>query len=208
MQRANSDDYRPVWLLAFYDQAELHSLALSAHLALGDYPTAEFHAHRCLAALRPHMRRSRAITMTRLAHAQLAQDDLETATTTAMKVPADAATQHARVSRMLQEFGAALRAKAPKSDAAQAWTEHPRRLEGRRMTSAPTTELCTHTDLGPIRGDILGTYAEVRAPLLHLPNYAVTAFGARLDRHSTEPGFVAVLAYAEGPGRVRLRQPH
>lgn len=60
------------------------SLALSAHLALGDYPTAEFHAHRCLAGLRPHMRRSQAITMTRLAHAQLAQDDLETATATAM----------------------------------------------------------------------------------------------------------------------------
>ncbi len=66
------------------------------------------------------------------------------------------------------------------------------------MTSAPTTELRTHTDLGPIRGDILDTYAEVRAPLLHLPNYAVTAFGERLDRHSTELGFAAVLAYAEG----------
>jgi hypothetical protein len=36
-------------------------------------------------------------------------------------------------------------------------------------------------------------YAEVRAPLLHLPNYAVTAFGERLDRHGTEPGFTAVI---------------
>ncbi|MFF1276994.1 XRE family transcriptional regulator [Streptomyces marokkonensis] len=126
MQRANPDDYRPVWLLAFYDQAELDALALSAHLALGDYPTAEFHAHRCLSALRPHMRRSQAITTTRLAHAQLAQGDLETATATAMKVPADAATQHARVSRMLQEFGAALRAKAPSDPTVQTWTEHTR----------------------------------------------------------------------------------
>ena len=41
-------------------------------------------------------------------------------------------------------------------------------------------------------------YAEVRAPLLHLPNYAVTAFGERLDRHGTEPGFLSVLAYADG----------
>ncbi|MBB5926304.1 HEAT repeat domain-containing protein [Streptomyces echinatus] len=57
---------------AFYDEAELHSLALSACLSLGDYSTAEFHAHRCLAALRPHMVRSRVITTTRLAHAQLA----------------------------------------------------------------------------------------------------------------------------------------
>ncbi|GAB2835481.1 hypothetical protein GCM10027091_77070 [Streptomyces daliensis] len=35
-------------------------------------------------------------------------------------------------------------------------------------------------------------------PLLHLPNYAVTAFGERLDRHGTEPGFTAVLAYSDG----------
>lgn len=99
MQRANLGDYRPVWLLAFYDQAELDALALSAHLALGDYPTAEFHA-------------------------QLTQGDLGTATATAMKVPADAATRHPRVSRMLQEFGAALRAKAPGDPTVQTWTEH------------------------------------------------------------------------------------
>ncbi|MFD5570640.1 XRE family transcriptional regulator [Streptomyces cadmiisoli] len=124
MQRANPDDYRPVWLLAFYDQAELDQLALSAYLALGDYPTAEFHAHRCLSALRPHMRRSQAITTTRLAHAQLAQGDIEAATATAMKVPSDAATQHPRVSRLLQEFGAALRAKASDSSAVETWTAH------------------------------------------------------------------------------------
>ncbi|MEU9882898.1 XRE family transcriptional regulator [Streptomyces phaeochromogenes] len=124
MLRADPADYRPVWLLAFYDQAELDSLALSGHLALGDYPTAEFHAHRCLSALRPHMIRSLAITTTRLAHAQLAQGAADAATATAMKVPAEAATQHARVTRMLQEFGAALRATAPGSSSVQTWTEH------------------------------------------------------------------------------------
>ncbi|MFE6283031.1 XRE family transcriptional regulator [Streptomyces sp. NPDC057877] len=124
MLRADPTDYRPVWMLAFYDQAELDSLALSAHLALGDYSTAEYHAHRCLSALRPHMIRSRAITTTRLAHAQLAQGAPEAATATAMKVPAEAATQHARVTRMLQEFGAALRATAPGSSSVQTWTEH------------------------------------------------------------------------------------
>ncbi|CAO0832440.1 Tetratricopeptide repeat-containing protein OS=Streptomyces microflavus OX=1919 GN=Smic_64510 PE=4 SV=1 [Streptomyces microflavus] len=41
-----------------------------------------------------------------------------------MKVPADAATRHARVSRMLQEFGSALRATAPRSTTVQTWTEH------------------------------------------------------------------------------------
>ncbi|MFJ8844624.1 XRE family transcriptional regulator [Streptomyces cyaneofuscatus] len=124
MLRADPADHRPVWLLAFYDQAELDSLALSAYLSLGDYPTAEYHAHRCLASLRPHMVRSRAITTTRLAHALLAQGAAEAATATAMKVPADAATRHARVSRMLQEFGAALRATAPRSTTVQIWTEH------------------------------------------------------------------------------------
>jgi len=98
MLRADRADYRPV--CAFYDQAELDSLALSAHLALGDHSTAEYHAHRCLSALRPHMIRSRAITTIRLAHAQLAQGAHDAATATAMKVPAEAATQHARLTRM------------------------------------------------------------------------------------------------------------
>ncbi|MFG2883935.1 XRE family transcriptional regulator [Streptomyces sp. NPDC048297] len=124
MFRADPGAFRPVWMLAFYDQAELDSLALSANLSLGDYQTAEFHAHRCLSELRPHMVRSRAIATTRLAHAQLAQGEVDAATATAMRVPADAATQHARVSRMLQEFGAALRATAPGSPTVQTWTEH------------------------------------------------------------------------------------
>lgn len=66
------------------------------------------------------------------------------------------------------------------------------------MTTAPTIELRTFTDLEPIRGDVIDVYAEVRAPLLHLPNYAVTAFGERLDRHGADPGFTAVIAYADG----------
>ncbi|AWW35684.1 GNAT family N-acetyltransferase [Streptomyces cadmiisoli] len=66
------------------------------------------------------------------------------------------------------------------------------------MTTAPTTDLRTFTDLEPIRGDVINVYADVRTPLLHLPNYAITAFGERLDRHGAEPGFVVVLAYADG----------
>lgn len=124
MLRADPAEHRPVWMLAFYDQCELDSLALSAYLALGDHPTAEYHAHRCLSALRPHMVRSRAIATTRLAHAQLAQGAADTATATAMTVTATAATQHARVARMLQEFGAALRATAQGSSTVQTWTEH------------------------------------------------------------------------------------
>lgn len=63
------------------------------------------------------------------------------------------------------------------------------------MTSAPAIELRSFTDLDAARGDLLDVYAEVRAPLLHLANYAISSFGERLDRHGLEPGFQAVLAY-------------
>ncbi|WP_326797149.1 GNAT family N-acetyltransferase [Streptomyces sp. NBC_01808] len=65
------------------------------------------------------------------------------------------------------------------------------------MTTLPI-ELRVTTALPTVRSDLLDVYAAVRAPLLHLPNYAVTAFGERLDRHGSEPGFTAVLAYADG----------
>ncbi|MGO4425728.1 GNAT family N-acetyltransferase, partial [Streptomyces sp. MCAF7] len=38
------------------------------------------------------------------------------------------------------------------------------------MTTAPAIELRTETTLEPIRGDVVDVYADVRAPLLHLPN--------------------------------------
>ncbi|MEV8372653.1 hypothetical protein AB0P21_07940 [Kribbella sp. NPDC056861] len=66
------------------------------------------------------------------------------------------------------------------------------------MTATPTLELRTFDNLDTVRGDLVDVYADVRSALLHLPNYAVTAFGERLDRHGAEPGFVAVLAYANG----------
>jgi GNAT superfamily N-acetyltransferase len=69
------------------------------------------------------------------------------------------------------------------------------------MTSAPAIELRTFAELDTVRGDLLDVYAEVRAPLLHLANYAVSSFGERLDRHAAEPGFQAVLAY-EGQNPV------
>ncbi|OLE23716.1 MAG: GNAT family N-acetyltransferase [Catenulispora sp. 13_1_20CM_3_70_7] len=50
-------------------------------------------------------------------------------------------------------------------------------------------------DLAPVRQTLLDVYADVRAPLLHLPNYRVETFAERLDRHGTELGFEAVLGY-------------
>ncbi|WP_432161243.1 XRE family transcriptional regulator [Streptomyces sp. NRRL F-5630] len=122
--RADTGADRPVWLTAFFDEAELDSLALNAYLSLGDFPSAEKHGHRCLAQLRPAMARSRAITTTRLAHSQLGQGEPDAAVATAMKVSLSAATEHPRVSRMIMEFGAALRATAPRSSATRTWTDY------------------------------------------------------------------------------------
>ncbi|MFD8978663.1 XRE family transcriptional regulator [Streptomyces sp. NPDC059564] len=130
MQRADPDADRPVWMRAFYDQAELDSLALSAYMSLAQYDAAEAHAHRCLAGLRPHMQRSRAITTSRLALAQLGQGDLEPAVASAMRVPRDAATSHPRVVEMLANVGSELRNKAPTSPQARLWTEYARSLRG------------------------------------------------------------------------------
>ncbi|WP_405063449.1 hypothetical protein OG474_17890 [Kribbella sp. NBC_01505] len=59
-------------------------------------------------------------------------------------------------------------------------------------------ELHIFIALDDVRGDLVDVYAAVRSELLHLPNYAVKAFGERLDRHGVEPGFVAVVAYVGG----------
>ncbi|MFF9398534.1 XRE family transcriptional regulator [Streptomyces sp. NPDC014744] len=124
LDRADQGSARPVWMTAAGDGAELETLAVAAHLRLGNYAQAESHAHRSLTLLRPQMQRDRAINIARLAHAQLAQGAADAATATAMTVPADAATHHARVARMLQEFGAALRATASGSTTVRTWTEH------------------------------------------------------------------------------------
>ena len=102
--QADPDAERPAWIIAHYDQAELDSLALAAHLALGSFEEAEARAHRSLAVLRPHMQRSKGITTARLARAQLGQGDIDQAIHTAMSVPADQAA-HPRVAGMLASFG-------------------------------------------------------------------------------------------------------
>lgn len=117
--RADLGERRPTWMTAFFGQAEIESLALTAHLALGNYAQAEAHAHRGISLLRPHMVRSRAIATARLAHAQLGQGDLEPAVATA----AGARIAHPRVARMLDDFGTKLRTVAPNSRAARSWDE-------------------------------------------------------------------------------------
>ncbi|REK88779.1 GNAT family N-acetyltransferase [Streptomyces inhibens] len=59
-------------------------------------------------------------------------------------------------------------------------------------------ELHTFHTLEPARQHLVDVYADVRADLLHLPNYAVATFAERLERHATESGWVAVLGYDQG----------
>ncbi|MEV7682879.1 helix-turn-helix transcriptional regulator [Streptomyces sp. NPDC088341] len=124
LQQADPNEQRPVWMTAFYDQAEWENLALAAYLSLGDYENAEAHAHRSLALLRPEMQRTRAITTTRLAQAQLGQGDLEPAVVTAMSIPAEPTGGHPRVTGMLHDFGNALRLTAPSSLHTRTWDEY------------------------------------------------------------------------------------
>lgn len=123
LQQADPGQQRPVWMTAFYDQAELENLALAAYLALGDYESAEAHAHRSLALLRPEMQRTRAITTARLAQAQLGQGDLEPAVATAMSIPSEPTGPHPRVTGMLQDFGNTLRLTAPNSPHTRTWDQ-------------------------------------------------------------------------------------
>ncbi|MCX5381076.1 XRE family transcriptional regulator [Streptomyces sp. NBC_00091] len=126
MLRADHGAQRPVWMNAFYDQAELDSLALSAYLTLGDFARAEFHGHRCLAGLRPHMHRSKAIATARVALAQLEQGDVEPAVASAMSVPVDQAVRHPRVVGMLRTFSSRLDFMAQNTAAAQTWNQYAR----------------------------------------------------------------------------------
>ncbi|MFI1617051.1 GNAT family N-acetyltransferase [Streptomyces lydicus] len=63
--------------------------------------------------------------------------------------------------------------------------------------NADTITLRCFTELdSAVRQTFADLYANVRAELLHLPNYKVSTFTERLDRHGAEPGWAAVVAYA------------
>ncbi|WP_329223473.1 Tat pathway signal protein [Streptomyces sp. NBC_01485] len=122
--RANQGTHRPPWM-AFYDQAELDSLATFAYLRLRKWEDAERHAHRCLAALRPDFERNRGLTYANLALAQLGQGDIEPAVAAARNVPA-AMAGNGRVSMLLNDFTTRLTTVAPRSAETTAWLDHRR----------------------------------------------------------------------------------
>ncbi len=124
LDRADPELARPAWMAAVANGAELASLALTAHLSLGNFEQAEAHAHRSLTRLQPHMQRDRALNTARLAHAQLGQTDLGPAVATAMSVPAEIVARHPRVTILISDFGTKLRITAPSSRLVGAWHEY------------------------------------------------------------------------------------
>lgn len=104
--------------------AELASLALAAHLSLGNFEQAEARAHHSLTLLQPHMQRDRALNTVRLAHAQLGQTDFGPAVATAMSVPAGLVARHPRVATLISDFGTKLRITAPSSRITDLWHEY------------------------------------------------------------------------------------
>ncbi|MFC5911768.1 XRE family transcriptional regulator [Streptacidiphilus monticola] len=125
------EESRPVWLTAFFDQAELHSLAVAAYLSLRDFEQAEAHAHSSLTHLRGHLSRSRAITTARLARAQAGQGEFETAVTTAAPLLESGAGQHPRVGQMLTRLARGMQESAPHSPVAREWADRVRDHLGR-----------------------------------------------------------------------------
>jgi hypothetical protein len=66
------------------------------------------------------------------------------------------------------------------------------------MTSTPDVELRHYTDVDEAWETVISVYADIRAPLLHLPHYSVARFGERLSRHGAEPGWEAVIGWDQG----------
>ncbi|WP_236046328.1 hypothetical protein [Streptacidiphilus fuscans] len=122
--RTDRETQRPLWLTAFYDQAELDSLSVAAFLACGRYDQAEAHAHQSLARRRTHLRRSNAITNARLARAQLGQGEVDAAVGTAVALLDGEGGRHPRVARALDRFTVTLNSTAPGSTAARTWDDH------------------------------------------------------------------------------------
>lgn len=124
LERADPSLPRPAWMAAVGDGAELETLALAAHLGLGEFERAEARAHHSLALLRPQMQRDRALNTARLALAQLGQGDLEPAIGTAMSIPSEVFLRHPRIARLIREFDIKLHAAAPSSPLARGWDEY------------------------------------------------------------------------------------
>lgn len=106
----------------FYDRAELEGLAGLAYSRLGQWSRAEAHTHHSLTLRRADHVRNRYLALTDLAHAQLAQGELEPAVATARLISADA--WRGRVGHRITDFSTALRTAHPRAATAREWAAY------------------------------------------------------------------------------------
>ncbi|HEY9332006.1 MAG TPA: Tat pathway signal protein [Streptomyces sp.] len=118
--RADLAQPRPA-SMDFYTLGELHGLTGITHYRLGQGEQAEYHAHRCLAALRPDQHRNRAYYITQTALSQLQQGELEMACGTAERVLPEPGAGVGRVSHLLGGFTANLNQRAPGAQITRTW---------------------------------------------------------------------------------------
>ncbi|MGQ4389890.1 XRE family transcriptional regulator [Streptomyces sp. SAS_270] len=112
--------------MSFYTEGELHGLTGITWYRIGQADRAEFHAHRCLSALRPGQHRNRVYYTVQLALAQLGQEDVDLASHTAADVWELADASGGRVPYLLRKFTAALNMHAPDAAATTDWNERIR----------------------------------------------------------------------------------
>lgn len=120
--RADSTVPRPA-SVAFYTPGELQGLSGLVHYRLGIADQAEFHTHRCLAALREDQHRNRAYYRAHAALTQIAQGDFGQAVATASSVMAPSSAASGRVTHLLKSFTSALQQAAPVAAATRDWND-------------------------------------------------------------------------------------
>ncbi|MFF3765035.1 hypothetical protein ACFYYR_13240 [Streptomyces sp. NPDC001922] len=129
-ERADPGEWRPA-SMDFYTRSELDGLIGITHLRLGRPEHAEYHLHRCIAALRPDQHRNRAYYAVHVAFAQLGQGDAEQACTTAVGIiPPPGSTNAGRIPHLLTTFTAELNATAPGARITREWNARTAQLEG------------------------------------------------------------------------------
>jgi hypothetical protein len=119
--RADPGLWRPA-SMGFYNRSELEGLTGITYLRIGQPGKAEFHLHRCLAALRPDQHRNRAYYAVHVAFAQLEQLEAEQACTTAAGViPPPGSTESGRIPHLLTAFTERLHSLAADAPVTREW---------------------------------------------------------------------------------------
>jgi transcriptional regulator with XRE-family HTH domain len=115
---------RPTWA-GFYDQSELSGLSALTMARIGEHEQAEARLHRTLAQLRPEYMRNRLYYSAHLALAQLHQNDVEQACSTATSVLplASGDSLTGRTRQLFTTFTRELSATAPSAPCTVQWRD-------------------------------------------------------------------------------------